>query len=274
MPRTAVELFAGTLLVVAPHMDDEALACGGTIALHPDPRRVHVVYATDGMKSPAPVSPRHDAISPDLGELRRRESVAALRLLGVPAANLHFLDLPEAELSKHEAKLARLLLEYIRRLGPDCVLVPFRYDRHPDHLAINRVVTAAKRGGEIGAELFEYFVYHRSRLLRRRDVRAYVRPESLLRVDISSVAQRKRAALDCFATQTTRFYEWQTRPILQAGLLDEECAAPEQFLRYDPALPGMKIFTGGAAWIRIADWLEPRLVRLKYQLTSWLMPAR
>ena len=55
----ALDRFAGTVLVVAPHMDDEALACGGLLAQLPDPTRIHVVYATDGTQSPAPVVPLH-----------------------------------------------------------------------------------------------------------------------------------------------------------------------------------------------------------------------
>jgi hypothetical protein len=92
-------------------------------------------------------------------------------------------------------------------------------------------------------------------------------------LDISAVAARKRAALDCFKTQTTRFYEWQTRPILQPALLEEECTSPEQFLLCDPALPGDRVFAGGASWIRIAHWLEPVLLRWKYLLKSWALRA-
>jgi LmbE family N-acetylglucosaminyl deacetylase len=267
------DALAGTVLVVAPHMDDEALACGGLIASRPDPRRVHVVYATDGMKSPAPIVPWRDAISPDLGERRRHESIAAMALFGVPETNLDFLGLPEAELPQHIDALAHGLNERIAALRPDCILVPFRYDRHPDHLAVNRAVTALKRSGATQAALLEYFVYHRWRLLPRRDVRAYVRPEYLLRLDIRAVAGLKRAALDCFETQTTRFYEWQTRPILQPALLDEECGGPEQFLRYDPALPGGRVFTGWVTWIHVVHWLEPVLLRWKYLLKSWGLRA-
>jgi LmbE family N-acetylglucosaminyl deacetylase len=260
--------FAGTVLVAAPHMDDEVLACGGLIARLPDPAQVHVLYATDGMQSPAPVAAWQGESTHDLGELRRRESEAAMGLLGVPTANLHFLNLPEAELSGHENELGRAMRQWISSIDPDLVLAPFRCDRHPDHLAVNRVVTGLKRSGELRAALFEYFVYHRSRLLPLGDVRAYLRADCVLRVDIAGVAGRKRAALDCFRTQTTRFFDWQTRPILQAGLLDEECAQPEQFLRYDPSLPGDRVFTHGATWIRVAQRIEPTLVRWKYVLKT------
>jgi LmbE family N-acetylglucosaminyl deacetylase len=265
--------FSGTVMIVAPHMDDEALACGGLLAQLRDPQRVHVVYATDGMRSPAPVVPLRDAITDDLGELRRQESATAMQLFGVPHCNLHFLDLPESRLSSHEPALAQRLGDLLPAIRPDVILAPFRYDRHPDHLAVNRVVTAAVRSRTTPARLYEYFVYHRWRLLPQRDLRRYVRPDQILRVDIAEVAQRKRAALECFRTQTTRFYPWQTRPILTSELLDDECSGPEFYVPYDPAVPGAAVFTRAALWIRVAHRLEPLLQRWKYRVWSWALRA-
>jgi LmbE family N-acetylglucosaminyl deacetylase len=270
-PRSSAvgpDAFAGTVLIAAPHMDDEILACGGLIARLPDKDRLHIVYATDGMRSPAPVLPWLDASSPELGALRREESRTAARSLGVRGENLHFLGLPEAKLRRHRAELARLLLERVRAIDPDHILMPFRYDRHPDHLEVNRVITAAKEGGRTRAALIEYFVYYRWRLLPGGDVRGFVRPEHLVHVDIGGVASRKRAALDCFKTQTTRYYAWQTRPILRPELLDEECAGPEQFLRYDGSVPGAGVFSRMVPWIRLAHRLEPLLQRWKYRIKS------
>ena len=262
--------FAGTVLVVAPHMDDEILACGGLVARLPGKERIHFVFATDGMRSPAPVMPWRDAITPDLGERREHESRDAARMLGVPDENLHFLRLPEAELPAHEPELASRLLDRVRAIRPDHILIPFRYDRHLDHLAVNRAIVQAKREGAIHAVLTEFFVYYRWRLLPGGDVRRYVRPEHLIEVDIDEVAALKRAALDCFTTQTTRFYEWQTRPILRPELLDEECVGPEQFARIVEDLPDSELFTGLVPWIRIAHRLEPKLVRWKYLVKSTL----
>lgn len=265
-----IEHFRGSILIVAPHMDDEVLACGGLIALLPDKHRIHVLYATDGTMSPAPVLPGSGVASSDLGELRRRESVAAMTVLGVPADNLSFLDLPEARLQRYTAELEKRFLDLIRRIRPDHVLVPFRFDRHPDHLAVNKVATDARRQGQFRGELSEYFVYHRWRLLPRKDIRRYLRQEDLLQADLAAVAALKRAALDCFRTQTTRYYPWQTRPILTPELLDEECRGPEYFLRYDPSRPGKEVFTSAATWIRIAHRLEPKLQKWKYVVkTAW-----
>ena len=265
------ELFQGTILIAAPHMDDEVLACGGTIVQLPHKEQIHVVYATDGMKSPSPIVPWRDSISPDLGEVRMRESRSAMKYLGVPDENTHFLGLPEAQLKSHIPALRSQLIQLIKQIRPDKILIPFRYDRHPDHLAVNSVITAAYRQGIFPqARLFEYFVYYRWRLLSAKDVRQYIYPQYLQKVDIQEVSAQKRTALDCFKSQTTKFYSWQTRPILTPSLLDEESQNPEIFLKYDPAVEGKAVFSRATIWIQIVHRLEPFLQKWKYQVGAFL----
>lgn len=259
-----LQLFPGTIVIVAPHMDDEALACGGLIAKLPDKNRIHVVYATDGMKSPAPIIPGHDEISPDLGKVRMSESLQAMKLLGVPEQNLHFLCLPEAQLREIMPALQKALREKLKKLAPQHILVPFRYDRHLDHLAVNHIVGSAIDQGIVKAQLIEYFVYYRWRLLPKGDIRKYIKPQFLFTLDISDVAKQKRRSLDCFASQTTIYYPWQTRPILTSTLLDEECQNLEFFLISNASLSGTAVFSNSVPWIRLAHRLEPILLRWKY----------
>ncbi|HVF25283.1 MAG TPA: PIG-L family deacetylase, partial [Anaerolineales bacterium] len=224
-----LQRFTGTIVIVAPHMDDEALACGGLIAKLPDEQRVHIIYATDGMKSPAPIM-AGDEITPDLGKVRMHESVQAMKLLGVPEQNLYFLSLPEAQLRENFSVLQKALSEKLKQLAPQYIFAPFRYDRHLDHLAVNHVVVSAIEQGIVQSQLIEYFVYYRWRLLPKCDIRKYIQPQYLFKFDISDVATLKRQSLDHFTSQTTIYYPWQTRPILTPMLLDEECANPEYFL--------------------------------------------
>jgi LmbE family N-acetylglucosaminyl deacetylase len=261
-PKT---IFSGTVLVVAPHMDDEVLACGGTIARLPNKERVFLAYATDGAQAYTPVVPWRDTTSPELSAVRAAEARAALLALGVAEQNIYFLNFPDGRLKRHLSLFSQSLVELVRAIRPDHMLVPFRYDRHPDHLAVNRAATAALRRGDYRAELFEYFVYYRWRLLRRRDVRAYVRTDQLVTVGIEDVAAQKRRALDCFKSQTTQFYQWQDRPILSRASLDEVCRTPEFFLRYDPALSGTAVFTGARNWIRLVHQAEPFIKKRKDQ---------
>ena len=258
-----VHEFRGVIVVAVPHMDDEVLACGGTIARLPDKDRIHLIYATDGSRSPAPVLPALDAAGPQLGFMRMQESREALEILGVPSRNLHFLGFPEAELQKSRKTYTESLIELIRTIRPDHILTPFRYDRHPDHLVVNRATTEALRSGAIKARLSEYFVYHRWRLLPGGDVRKYIDSKHLIRINITNESTIKRQALACFKSQTTKLYAWQDRPILSEKLLQEESQNPELFVRYDPAFPGTNIFTNTHTWIRCVHLIETPLKRKK-----------
>jgi LmbE family N-acetylglucosaminyl deacetylase len=105
--------------------------------------------------------------------------------------------------------------------------MPFRFDRHPDHLAVNHAVIGAQRQGLVApARLYEYFVYYRWRLLPGRDLRRYIHPHHLLAVDTEVVSRQKRQALDCYASQTTLFSPWQTRPILTPAARVREVCVP------------------------------------------------
>jgi LmbE family N-acetylglucosaminyl deacetylase len=255
--------FPGVILVAVPHMDDEVLACGGTLARLPQKDRIHLIYATDGSRSPAPVLPALDSAKPQLGFMRVQESRAALEILGVPSSNLHFLGFPEAKLRKSRKTYTESLIDLVKTIKPDHILAPFRYDRHPDHLVVNRATTEALRSGAVKARLSEYFVYHRWRLLRGGDIRKYIDSKHLIRINIKNESAIKRQALACFKSQTTKLYTWQDRPILSEKLLAEECDNPELFLRYDPAIPGPKVFTNARGWIRFAHLIETPLKKKK-----------
>ena len=270
MQELDLQSLSGTIVIVAPHMDDEALACGGLIAKLPKKKRIHIIYATDGMKSPNPIIPGRDEISPDLGRIRIQESIKAMRLLGIPEQNLHFLCLPEAELRRSIVSFRTPLRETIRDIYPDFILIPFRYDRHPDHLAVNHVITADLEQGILKAQSIEYFVYYRWRLMPKRDIRKYIKPQFLYRLDISNVARQKRQSLDCFVSQTTIYYPWQTRPILMSKLLDEECQNPEAYLISKGSISGTAVFSDSVLWIRLVHWLEPFLQKWKYLIGAFL----
>jgi LmbE family N-acetylglucosaminyl deacetylase len=244
-------LSTGMIVIVAPHMDDEALACGGLIAKLPYKNRIHIIYATDGMKSPAPIVAGRDEISSNLGKIRMLESIEAMRILGITEQNLHFLCLPEAQLQKNVLVLRDMLREKIMSIMPEHILVPFRFDRHLDHLVVNHIITSDIEHGIFEAQLIEYFVYYRWRLMPKRDIRKYIYPQYLFKLDIANVSKQKRQALDSFTSQTTIYYPWQTRPILTSTLLGEECSSSR-------------------LWIRLAHRLEPILVKWKYLIGSYI----
>src|SRR5437588_7986988 len=94
------------LMLIAPHPDDEALACSIILqrAVRTD-APIRVIYATDGDDNPWPqrVLERkwrlNTADRKRWGKLRRAEALAALRVLGVRAPDAHFLALPDQGLT-------------------------------------------------------------------------------------------------------------------------------------------------------------------------------
>lgn len=260
------EIFRGNLVFTAPHMDDEILACGGTIARLPDKDRMHVIYATDGSKSPVPMFRWMGAPSADLPDIRKAEARAALDVLGIPQRNIHFLGYPDGALRTYIPALCRSLADVFERLQPAHLFIPFRYDRHPDHLALHEAALTILPSLNRLPQVVEYFVYYRWRLLPGGDVRRFIRSEHLLHVDIRQQSDQKRRALECYTSQTTRYFPWQDRPILPPERLAEVSRTPEIFLLQDPDVPGTTIFSRLRRWIPLVHWLEPSLKKRKEQI--------
>lgn len=140
-----LELPAGSILVIAPHPDDETLGCGGLIAAAVERGLcVHTVFVTDGGAS-HPGSPTWSRAR--LAARRRAEGEEALRRLGAGAMPRTFLDLPDAAMphpgsAAHEAAVAAIA-QILRDLAPDLVALPWRRDPHGDHRAAWRMTMAA-----------------------------------------------------------------------------------------------------------------------------------
>ena len=87
----------GTTLIVAPHPDDESLACGGIIALLRNAGRdVRVVIVSDGSASHLN-SPSHPPEK--LASLRKDETLKALAILGVGKAEVTFMGFPDGKIA-------------------------------------------------------------------------------------------------------------------------------------------------------------------------------
>jgi len=259
----------GHLVVVAPHMDDELIGCGALLASLVDGTRASVVYVTDGSGSPQPAAPWHVIDRETLARTRRDEALAGLEAVGVPPANAHFLELPDGELRRLGGRLRQALVEILVDLAPQRVLIPFRMDRHPDHIAVHRAVVDLDNSRGFGAGIHEYFVYSEWKLLPGGDIRSWVQP-GLLRslVPSEEIRDRKRQALELHESQTTRHFDWQRRPNLTAVFLDRVAAAPEVFLDTSRAPVGAHIFRGGRLRIHMAHRLEPALKRAKDRIVA------
>ena len=267
---TVDKLLSGSLLVIAPHMDDEILGCGGLMLLHADKRRLHCIYASDGKKSPTALLPWQNETDMDLAQIREGESREALAEIGVPPENSTLLNLPDGSLSRVRRELERRLEEEISRIEPDFILVPFRYDLHSDHVAVHRAILQLKRTGRIYGTILEYFTYVRWRLIDGRDIRRRILKGKLMEVDISSVSSAKHRALSRYHSQTRILYSWQETPILTEERVQQRCREPEYFLVTDPKESLLACFSGSRYSILFSHYAERFGKRRKDQMVAFI----
>lgn len=184
VPRAVAAPPRGKVAVFAPHPDDEVIGCGGALALHRaagDPARVLVV--TDGRAGNVGLRvPERDYVA-----ARRRECEAAAAALGGYA--LTFWDFPDSCAITEEAieEVARRALAWLREDPPEVAYVPWPGEGNTDHAAVGEAARRAlARAGFAGVAL-GYEVYT---------------PAPVDRVlDITPVAERKRAAIACLQSQ-------------------------------------------------------------------------
>lgn len=119
--------------ILAPHPDDEILACGGLIQqLSKMHVRLQIVAVTDGEAS-HPGSNRWCA--PTLAAARTKESELALHTLANHASRKR-LRLPDGDVAAHASELTEMLVALFGE--GDMVIAPWRLDGHPDHEAVGR----------------------------------------------------------------------------------------------------------------------------------------
>lgn len=124
------------VLVIAPHPDDEALGCGGTIAKHVNNGdEVYVAIVTKGCE---PLFPS------EIVEQTRGECRLAGQALG--AKETIFMDFPAVMLEnvpRHELNGA--FIKLIQDIKPDTVFLPHRGDMQLDHKMVVDAAMVALR---------------------------------------------------------------------------------------------------------------------------------
>jgi N-acetylglucosamine malate deacetylase 1 len=123
------------VMVIAPHPDDDAIGCGGSIIQHV--RRgdtVHVVYMTSGEHGSPVYTPAELAI------IREAEAAKGAQILG--AQQTAFLRQPDGNVS-YSIELVNHFVQLIRTEKPNALYLPHSADGHKDHQATFQVVTEA-----------------------------------------------------------------------------------------------------------------------------------
>lgn len=174
------------VLTIAPHPDDEAIGCAGTLLRHKAwGDQLFIAYVTDGRAS------RAMGLAPEqMAARRHQEAEAGARALG--ADRVDWLGLPEGQWDIEQSR--SFLADLVEELAPQLVYAPSRVDFHPEHRRVAQALALA---------LLDLRTASRARV-RVRAYQIQVPLTSLLAnvvVDVSNVAEEIGAVLAMYDTQ-------------------------------------------------------------------------
>lgn len=174
-------VFPARVLVVAPHMDDEVIPCGGTLLLHRERgSTLHVVFVSDS------AGPSTDpAYRRSLATTRTAEMVRVQELVGYQSTEVY--GFPDGRLMRHEREIADKLVATIEAFKPDLIFCPFPADAHRDHQATAIAVTDAARRARWNGSIWAYEVW------------TALWPNAA--IDITAVAEAKEQAVCAYVSQ-------------------------------------------------------------------------
>ncbi|MGB7630064.1 MAG: PIG-L deacetylase family protein, partial [Candidatus Deferrimicrobium sp.] len=177
------------ILVLAPHMDDEVIGCGGTVRKCVlSGKEVAVAYMTDGRFGDddlaAASGSEREEIQRRLIRVRREEAHRACQILGI--GHISFLDAEDANL-RLTPEIREKLLDVLSSVRPDAVLCPFFTDDHPDHRETTRILLEVTEDTGFSFDCYCYEVW------------SPLYPNCL--VDITGVMDCKRRALEAYPSQ-------------------------------------------------------------------------
>lgn len=165
-------------LVIAPHPDDEAIGCGGTMAKGAAAgKEVTVLFLTGGEHG----NPGED---PDLQLAARRREEARSACGILRTAEPVFWDLPDLGVKPAAEAVARMQA-LLAELGSETIFCPSPFERHPDHVGAFEILRDALAGRDADCWLYEVW----SPLF------------SNYGVDITSFGERKAAAIRAYPSQ-------------------------------------------------------------------------
>jgi LmbE family N-acetylglucosaminyl deacetylase len=227
------ELKEGPAVIIAPHQDDETLACGGIIARkRNEGLPVIVVFITDGSAS-HPGHPRFDP--PAISALRREEAMAAMACLGIERTAVHFLNEPDGTLktinaARREALVVRLA-GLLAAIAPAEIFLPCNPDGSSEHDATFGFVTDALARSRIQPDIWQYPVWSwwNPVLLLRR----WLATKDCRRLPLEDYRQHKQQAILCYQSQIAPLAPDSTAA-LPPNLVDLFVTDTEFFFRYEP----------------------------------------
>ena len=173
------DIDANSVIVFAPHPDDEIFGCSGAILRHlANNVPVHVVIVSDGAFH------AEGDKKPKIISEREAESHKAAAILGY--GEPEFWRLPDRGICYGEMLVLRIM-EHIQSHAADLIYAPSLLEMHPDHRALAMSAIEAVRRSPSKPQLALY------------EIGVPLQPNLLL--DISDLTEQKKRAMECFVSQ-------------------------------------------------------------------------
>ena len=185
-----------SVLVIAAHPDDEALGCGGSLAmLAKAGAAVHVAFLADGVTS-------RDSDKAQLaGEIRARRMAAEKACAILGAASTFFGDFPDNQMDTVALlSVVKSIEALIARHRPDTVFTHHAGDVNVDHRRVQEAVVAACRPqpGHCVKLLLSFEVASSTEWQPPASATVFA-PNWF--IDISGTLDRKLEALDAYSSE-------------------------------------------------------------------------
>jgi N-acetyl-1-D-myo-inositol-2-amino-2-deoxy-alpha-D-glucopyranoside deacetylase len=192
-----------SILVLAPHPDDETLATGGLLGrLARSGCHVRIVFLTDGERNilARVASDRRLTLGPAARERfrqrRRNEATAALSRLAIAGECATFLGYPDSSLAallRSSNPAPTLAIEAaIEAADPDLIVLPCRTDLHMDHRAAAVMTERAIHRSGFDGRVLHYAIHHLTSRASDAPIRFALSPLEV---------QRKRTAIEAYHSQ-------------------------------------------------------------------------
>lgn len=126
-----------TVLIVAPHADDEALGCGGTILRHKNAGdAIHWMLVTDIPEGGSIGGARSDLRNTEIAAVSEKIGFDGVHRLGFPPTTLDELPLSD---------IISSMSEVVQKIEPSMIYMPFGGDVHSDHGIVFKAACACTK---------------------------------------------------------------------------------------------------------------------------------
>ena len=180
------------ILVLAPHVDDDMIGCGGAILKYlKDGKEVHIAYLTQSNKRGS-----LGLNSEEIIRERKEEAEAVAKEIGLPLNHLYFLSAKDSELLSTD--MVEQLKKLMDTVNPDVVFFPSIIDTHADHYAVSKKIYELSQAYNEVLENASLMMY---------EVQNPISPVySNTILDITEVYNEKISLLNHYKSQQTSFY--------------------------------------------------------------------